>query len=311
MSKLVVTGVDGPIGSNIALALSDRHEIRGFYEDAPVDLDGCETFAFPNDPAELGEHVAAFQPDWMIHCGWTSRNAWSDPGEAPHPSEASLGRELASVVSAARSIGARLIVLSSDSVFAGPRLFHEESAPTVGATWLGSLAVGQERQLEQSGALVVRTHAYGWSPTETLADFAQRTWTDLLRSAAVHADMDRHATPILATDLADLIEKAYLQNVQGTLHLAGGERSSVFRFAAELAVASGASGRSIEREQAPTVGLLRTPLRETSLNTWKARQTLHTRLPMLREGLQRFAEQATNGFRRRMHPQPLSIAFAA
>jgi hypothetical protein len=42
---------------------------------------------------------------------------------------------------------------------------------------------------------------------------------------------------------------------------------------------------------------------ETSLNTYRARRELEVPLPLLREGLARFVEQATNGFRDRLAGQ--------
>lgn len=302
MNKFVVTGVDGPIGSNLALALAERGRVWGLFERTAVDLDGCETHRLPDDPVELGEMVAALQPDCWVHCGPTARNAWSEFDELDGPCEFEQGRLLAAVIGATRSIGCRLMVLSSDGVFAGPRLFHEETSPTVGATWAGSMAVRLERQLEQAGALLVRTHAYGWSPTASGADFAERLRRELVAGRPVQVDLERHATPLPAADLAPLLEQAYRLNLRGPLHLAGAERTSAFRFAAELAVACGCDGRLVRMDTAspPIDGLLELPLRETSLNTGLARRRLKLPLPMLREGLQRHLDRLAAGFRSRI-----------
>jgi len=40
----------------------------------------------------------------------------------------------------------------------------------------------------------------------------------------------RHSTPILATDFAEILERAYQQKLRGTYHLAGAERINPFRF---------------------------------------------------------------------------------
>ena len=87
-------------------------------------------------------------------------------------------------------------------------------------------------------------------------------------------------------------------NLQGLWHVTGAERSSPYRLACQLAAASGLSlGRS-------PLGMVEAPetadcSNETSLSSRRARRSLDMPMPMLREGLQRFAEQATSGWRER------------
>ena len=110
------------------------------------------------------------------------------------------------------------------------------------------------------------------------------------------ADGRCYATPILASDLADLLWPAYELRLSGLYHLAGAERTSAFRFVVELAAALG-----IEKPW----GSQRLSLpdsawhEETSLNSRRARRVLERATPLLGEGLRRFAEQAENGWRQR------------
>lgn len=301
MEKIVVTGVDRALGSNLAVTFAERFEVVGLYHEHPVELDGCETAALPFDnPTELGSLLAHHRPDWVIHCGPTSRNAWDAGDEMDLASEDSQLAVISALLGGTRALGARLTVMSTDAVFAGPRLFHEEHAPTGGLSWLGSVALRAEAMLEGTGAMVVRSHAYGWSPVEQTADFVERLWQDLTGGVPRRVDYDRHATPILASDLAELLERAYRQNIRGLLHLSGAERTSPFRMAAELAVAFGLNGRHVQLEPYESCSSPKLPLQETSLNTWRGRRLLKMAPPMLKEGLYRFADQASCGFRSRL-----------
>ena len=166
-----------------------------------------------------------------------------------------------------------------------------------------------EQALSETRALVVRTHAYGWSPVDSLACYAERAHEALLTGAAIAADGLRHATPILAADLAAPLLRAYELRLQGVYHLSGAERTSAYHFVAELAAAFGLHPpRTACLPRGTNHG---TWPDETSLNSKRARRRLEMATPMLREGLERFAEQQNNGWRdhyRRVGPIQHAVA---
>jgi dTDP-4-dehydrorhamnose reductase len=194
-------------------------------------------------------------------------------------------------------MAARLTVISSDVVFAGPRMFHEETSVPGNASARAAQVRAMEEALAPTRALVVRTHAYGWSPIEAHAGFAQRAFEALSASNPLTADGRRHATPILATDLADLLLRAYERRLHGLYHLAGAERASPFRFISELATAFGIRFPQNHAHAMPAT--IDAWDDETSLTSRRARRALEMTTPMLRDGLSRFAEQHHNGWRDR------------
>jgi len=297
--KLLVFGVDAHLGANLALSLANRFAVLGLFGKHRVVLDRCKTApcdpADPNGPAGLVRRQA---PQWIIHCGPLARGSWDIPADCPDGRHEA--RTWARLAEAAAEAGSFLAVISSDAVFAGPRMFHRETAPTTSRDPF-AVAVGQaESALEGSNALVVRTHAYGWSPAGTEPSFAERAWTALTERTPVGLDHDRHATPILASDLAEMLLVAYRNGLRGLRHVAGAERTSTHRFACELATAFGLGYWQPRPDLPPRKHGLPDHLRETSLASRRARRELRGPMPMLREGLDRFAEQAANGFRARL-----------
>ncbi|HJT30921.1 MAG TPA: sugar nucleotide-binding protein [Pirellulales bacterium] len=287
MDKLLVTCVEGLVGSNAAAMLAERCDVVGVSNvsgSAPYRVIACD----PNDPLELAAIAEAESPRWLIHCGPLSRASWDSAGmltpDAEHESHVA-----ASLAAAARRCGARLAVILTDAVFAGPRLFHPEtSTPTAGGP-IAAAARAVEQALAETDALIVRTHAYGWSPRGAEPNYAERYWQLLSQGEACEVDAQRHATPILATDLAVLVHRALRARLHGLIHITGAERTSPFRFAAELALASNSAGRLVRLNDEPP---RRPHADETSLNTHRVRRELETPLPLLREGLARFVEQA-------------------
>lgn len=295
MERLLVTGVDYPVGANLALKLADRCDVLGLYHRHAVE---CSDFATAHWDARDGDAldrlIHGWQPQWVIHCSALSASSW-DALDRAAPADEEPGA-VERLVEVSRAAAARLTVISSDVMFAGPRMFHDENAPANSPSPRAIPVRAMERVAEQAGALVVRTHAYGWSPVPAHAGFAELAFESLAAGILPSADGRRHATPVLATDLAELLWRAYELRAQGLYHLAGAERTSCCGFVSQLAAACGLS-EPLSRQEAP-----RQPLAwhdETSLNSRRARRLLEMATPLLREGLNQFAEQAERGWRDR------------
>jgi dTDP-4-dehydrorhamnose reductase len=302
VDKLMVTGVEGLVGGNVALALAGRCDVVGVSARA-AGPEGCRIVRCdPHDASELAHLVAAEAPRWLVHCGPLSQSAWDlaeiDPPDGEY--EAHLAAQLAA---AAGRVGSQVAVVLSDVVFAGPRMFHTETSMPGASGPIAAAARAVERALADTDALVVRTHAYGWSrfgaeATGLSPHFAERCWRALAEGEVCEADAHRQATPILASDLALLIHQALEAEMCGLLHITGAERTSPFRFAAELALAGNFAGRQVRLPTAPPPH--RPRVDETSLNTHRVRRELATSLPLLRDGLARFAAQAADGYAPRL-----------
>jgi dTDP-4-dehydrorhamnose reductase len=233
-----------------------------------------------------------------------SRSSWN----ADAPRLAAEPAIVAGLAEAAADVRAFLTVISTDAVFAGPRMFHEEEFPRHGAGELADAARAVEDALAGRDALVVRTNAFGLGPQPEAAEFGEQVWQALVDCLPVKVDSDRHATPILASDLAEPLCRARERRIAGVCHINGAERTSPARFALEAAAVLGIKANlvrpmAIEAHHGP-----HSMARETSLNTRRARRELGIALPLLREGLARLAQQHAGSHRQRLCGAP-STAF--
>ncbi len=290
MDKLLVTRPETLIGAAALAALGPR-----------LDIVGGDV---PTDAAALRNAVLEGAPQLVIHTGPFSVAGW-DVGGLGLPSltnqvggaaEIDLAVRLAA---ACRDVRAKLVVVVTDGMFAGPHMFHNENARPNAAGPFARHAAAIERKLVGTGALVVRSHAYGWCPSAFGMNYAERMFHELTGELPCPVDAVRHATPILATDLAERLYEAYRLGLSGLLHITGAERTSPYRFAAELAASLGVPGRFVQLTAKPDAGS-RINVEETTLSTTAFRRATKRPLPMLREGLARFAEQAFNGYRRQI-----------
>ena len=315
MDKLLVTGADTMLGANLALELRDQFQVVLVGGENTPSLAGCQSIVCDlADRSDVAYRVLSESPRAILHCGALTRSSWDlIDSTATVDTQHEVNQALA-LAAAAERAGCPLVVLSTDAVFCGPRMFHAEIAPTMATHAAAEAAKTLERALATTASLLVRTHAYGWSPACAATGYAESVWSNLTQNIGCPVDSQNYSTPILATDLAPVLVKALDLNLRGLYHLTGAERASQYRFAAEMAVTFGLTGRQVLLEP-PKKRLSSRPfMDETSLNIASARRDLRMALPMLREGLGRFAEQATNGFREELQsarPQSRPIVHAA
>jgi dTDP-4-dehydrorhamnose reductase len=229
----------------------------------------------------------------MIHCGPLAATAWDVVPFDRLDHQPGIVGVLADGMA---RVGGLLTCITSDAVFAGPALFHDEHAIRGGVGALAEACRRSEDLLANHAvqSLTVRTHAYGWSVAPSSACLAERCWQAALDASPLALDADAHATPILATDLAELLAVAWQRRLRGVCHLAGAERASPARLAVALSHHQGQHCPIVaEADTSEATG----PARETSLGTRRGRRALAMPMPLLREGLARFAEQDTNGHR--------------
>ncbi|MGC1275410.1 MAG: sugar nucleotide-binding protein [Planctomycetaceae bacterium] len=289
MDSILVVGTDTVVGSNLAAHWAENGWNVSGLSRAAIDVD----FA-PTALDEARRHMASARPSILVYCGAASESAWSYP-----TIDAAAEAHLRIWARAARDAGCRFTYLSSDAVFTGPWLFHAEDSPHQCPSLEGSRLRTMEELVERvvPTALIVRTNAFGWSPdgegwVETLlAD---------LDDGALTADPVRHATPILATDLASILARAHEEELTGPLHIAGAERVSHASFARRLAAQFELDAPAAEPAGALAAAATGFGRGETSLRTKRAKNVLNTAMPMLAEGLARLHAQSINGFQNRV-----------
>ncbi|MCA9117744.1 MAG: sugar nucleotide-binding protein [Planctomycetaceae bacterium] len=306
METLLVTGVETVTGANIAATLSDRFHVIGVTRRAGLEIEGCEIrqlTAFDSDSAV--RLLRETRPAWIIECDAAAVSSW-DP--APREMrDGSLVTDARLWARAAAECDCPLTFVSSDAVFSGPWMFHHEQS----SSWCSSEEAEAIRAAESvtlshcPQALVVRTCAYGWEAGQGASGWLQMMAESLEAADSPNFDCVRYATPIHASDLADMLHEAWVNRMSGILHIAGAERVNPSRFARKLALAMGLEpprprgvASLCERPQGYGRG-------ETSLNSGLFRHTLGLPLPMLDDGISRLVAQLHDGYRDRLCSTPL------
>jgi dTDP-4-dehydrorhamnose reductase len=292
-TKILVVGVDSPLGANLAMAWSRHAPVVGLARHGCAPWGVCTYACTPERRDPAGEIIRRERPGWVVYCGPAGSGRWDlDAAEEDLAGQKAI---CACVARAAQCIGAHLTVFSTDAVFTGSRLFHAETSRVASPGVWARVAGGLERSLIRT-ALVVRTCAYGWGPPGARATFAERLWLALRDGIPWPADPDSFASPVLATDLADPLWNAMRRRTTGLYHAGGAERISLHRFAVTLAqMASLPHDAQAIPPRGPDAAS-----RESSLDSRLFADIASWTPPMAREGLARFLGQRNNGWRQQL-----------
>lgn len=302
MKRILIVGAESVVGANIAAEAARTHQVVALTSSHRVDIDGCDMLRHSSG-APVASWLQQVQPDAVVHCGPASRSAWDTTSRSPV--DESTVADAAAWATACHDEGRHFTFLSSDAVFSGPWMFHDEESDSFCPSAEATIIRAAEEQVAQqaSKALILRTNAYGWAPAGAPNGWVEQILVDLERRSLQGYDYIRHATPILATDLADILLRAIDEDLTGLHHVAGAERVNPLMFAQRLADLFEMPWLAVRRAEdpldEPSVGF---GAGETSLQTKKIRKALCVAMPMLSEGLQRLRRQQLAGFSDRLRP---------
>lgn len=254
MEQVVVVGVDSIAGHAIAREIHQSSSVRTF------------------KISELSSAVpaAVADADLLIFCGGAASSSW-DPGFGDLTAE----EDWLDLCLAKCSPDCRVVFISSDAVFDGPWVFHDDDSAAVSTDGTAARIQNFEaRVAARADSLIVRTNVLGLCATEHA--FTRRVVDRLETGQCEHLPGRSYATPIAASDFAALLVKLLDHRAVGFINVAGAERTSPWRLGTTLASALGHSSDALlPEESAPVV--------EHSLRCQRLRQEFGLSGPVLRQ----------------------------
>src|SRR5271169_3276199 len=287
---LVVTGASGLLGASVlrsavelgweTVGLCHQHVIRDpAMRVARVDL---------TDDAATRKLLFELRPDAIVHCAAATNVDWCE--DNPKQAEAINVQASAVLAEAAATLNARLVYVSTDSVFDGNEGHYAETDEAVPLNvYARSKLAGEQETLRRNpSAMLVRVNIYGWNAQnkDSLAEWVLRR---LEEGRDVPGFTDVFFTPILVNDLVSVLFAMLKQELTGLYHVVGSERVSKFEFARRVASTFGFDPARVTPCQVKDMNLRAARPLDISLNTEKIRVALQRSMPDVDSGL--------NGFR--------------
>lgn len=299
--RLLVTGVSGLLGLNLAVQAADRFHVTGVMRGeraqpipgAPFDA----LLADLSDPQALERVVDQAAPDVIIHCAALTEVDYCEA----HPEEARrINSELPGRIAClAAQTGAKLLHISTDSVFDGLRGgYCEEDEPNPVNVYARTKLEGEYAVAEADpDAIIARVNFYGWSwqGRRSLSEFF---FYNLSQGKPVFGFADIVFSPLLVNDMIDILLRMVEKKLSGLYHVVSPESQSKFAFGRMLAREFGFDETLVSPVVSCEAGLkaVRSPL--LNLHTDKLARALCEALPGQEGSMRRFGELQRQG-----HPQ--------
>lgn len=298
---ILVTGASGLLGANVVLSAQKRgRKVVGLYHRHAVHLPGTELVgADLTQESEIRRVFDYVRPTAVVHCAAATNVDWCEenPAEA-HKINATVS---AGIAENASRLGARLLYVSTDSVFDGTRGdYAEADRPSPVNIYAQTKLQGEQEVLSQwPEAAIARVNLYGWN-AQNKQSLAEWILSQLLSGKTVTGFTDTIFCPILANDLAEILLAMLDRDLSGLYHVAGSEAVSKYEFARRVASAFGLNPAQVVPTLMAEARLKAPRPRNTSLRTEKICAALGRSMPDVDSGLRRFAQLQTEGYVERL-----------
>ena len=274
MNRILIVGIDTVAGRSLADKLSGTCDLAGLWFRTPTVLPGCTATRI--NKTALSEHAATATT--VVFCGAASQSSWNRTFGNFGPEE----KWLTPCLQAVKTSGSRMVFVSSDAVFSGPWVFHDDN----------SVAHSEESSAEQlrrfesqvqglKHSLIVRTNIVDGK------GMVQDALRAVEKGRSVSVDAGTYATPVTQNAFASSLVDCLTAGMTGYVNIAGAERTSPFQLVTLLAT-------SLECDTHRIVAKFDTerPV-ERSLRCQRLRHELKQLPSLLKDTLEHLADDVT------------------
>lgn len=301
MAKILITGVSGLLGVNMAVIASGAgHEVTGVCHTHPLRPGGFSVVqADLSLDGQAARVIDQAMPDWVVHCAaWTDIDAC----EGDVTKARRLNRDMAGYVAkAAANSGSRLVHISTDAVFGGKKGHYREGdeARPVNAYALTKLEGEAAVASAHGSAAIVRTNIYGWNAARK-SSLAEFFLSHLESGQPCNGFTDVRVTPLLVNDLARILLLVLSEGLRGIYHVGGGECVSKYEFGLRVAELFEMDPRLILPCSVEAAGLRAPRAKEICLCSDNLRAALGIALPGVGDGLKALRRLRDQGYDARL-----------
>ncbi len=239
MKRLLVTGVSGLLGLNLAWLARDRYQVTGVLrggralpapECTPFDVIATDL----TEPGQVERVLEQTQPDMIVNCAALTN---VDQCEL-YPEEARRANAwMPGVLArAAAQTGVRLVHISTDAVFDGLRGDYTENDAPNPINVYGHTKLAGERAVAESNpdALIARVNFYGWS-WQGQRSLAEYFYNNLSAGKGVYGFTDIYFGPLLVNDMVEILLRMLDRGLNGVYHVFSSETLTKYAFGCLLA----------------------------------------------------------------------------
>jgi len=288
--KVLVTGASGLVGSRVLGELKKSRGFRteGTYLRKPA---GNLLRLDITDKRETERLITQLKPDIIVHAAALTNVDYCE--EYPKDAFRINVEGTRNVVNSARTVGGKVVYLSTDFVFNGKHGPYSEDDATDPVNYYGKTKLEGEQLVGEIGHLVVRTTVvYGWE--QGSKNFLMQAVGRLTAGSELKAAVDQYGSPTLADNLAEAIVELIKEKKNGIYNIVGRDVLNRYEFALKIAQRFGLDERFVKPVSTSSLHQKAVRPKKAGLRCDKALRELKTKLLSADEGLRRAKRQMEN-----------------
>jgi len=280
MNRLLITGCNGMLGSNIISIVKEEYEILGIDKDNRNKGDYKYFDIDITDYEKTREIIRSTNPDCVVHCAaLTNVDSCEENYELAEKINCLATKNIVSTLAPTK----RFVYISTDSVFNGEKGNYLESDESCPLNNYAKTKLEGEKLVEQTmkNYLIIRTNFFGWNKIkgESFAEWIVRSLRD---NKTINMFTDVIFSPHYVGTLVKLIEKLLKLDITGILNLASHDSISKYEFGVDLAKIFNLKEALIKPISVDSFKFKAKRPKNTSLNTKRA-ESIIGNLPNIQE----------------------------
>lgn len=285
--NMLITGVSGLLGNNLAHYFRDKYDILGLYSSHPVTIEGIDTARCElSHPGNIREIISDYTPEIIIHCASLTNidECEGDKNTVNKINVMATGQIVEEVID--KDI--RLIYISTDSVYEGIKGNYSEEDNINPQNYYGlSKYEGELEVLKKENSLILRTNLFGWN-IQNKKSLGEWILEELTAKQKIHGFKDAYFSSIYTMELARIIHISIMKNLTGVYNCSACDSCSKYEFALKIADCFGLDKTLISPISIDDFYFKAKRGKKLTLNVNKLQKALDYTLPTINHSIEAF-----------------------
>ncbi len=294
MKKLLITGISGLLGSNLAYILRDKYDITGWYNLHKVFIPDVNSFKVDiTDKQSVQKFLSGYNPDIILHCASLTDLDYCENNKKETEKVNVEGTQ--NISSACSNQDTKLIYISTDAVYDGKKGDYTESDSVSPCNYYGLTKYEAEGAVKaHKDYIILRTNIFGWN-VQNKQSLAEWILYNLQRGCSINGFTDAIFSSIYTLEFARILDKIIENNLTGTFNLASRTSLSKYEFATLIAEAFNIDKNFIKPISIDGYHFAAKRGNNLSLNTRKLERALAQDMPSIEKCIDLFFKDFRSG----------------
>ncbi len=285
--KLLITGVSGLLGNNLAHYFKDKYEVTGLYSSHPVVIRGIRTekcdLLYDDS---IGKIISDINPSIIIHCASMTNIDQCEIDK--NLTEKINVAATKNIINSITDKDIRSVYISTDAVYDGVKGDFSEDDDIDPLNYYGlSKHEGELQVLKKEHSLILRTNIFGWN-IQDKKSIGEWILGELIGRRKISGFKDTYFSSIYTMELARVIDIAIQNNMSGVYNCGSQNSCSKYEFAVKMAERFGLDKTLITPISIDDFNFKAKRGKNLSLNVNKLQTELDYNLPTIDQSIDAF-----------------------